>query len=235
MTKSFNKTQIGLAVACALAMGILSGVARAQDKMQDAKDRAFVEDTRATVVKSGFGLCWHSGFGPPPAAGPECDPNYVAYVAPPMVKSAPVPPPQMAALTPPPAPRPVAEKLTLDADTLFDFDKATLRPAGRDTLDGFVSKLRDISPDTIMAIGHADRFGTDRYNQRLSEQRVATVKAYMVSKGVEPGRIYTEGKGETQPVTKAGDCAGPKSAKVIACLQPDRRVDIEVIGTRIVR
>jgi OOP family OmpA-OmpF porin len=235
MTKSFNKTQIGLAVACALAMGILSGVARAQDKMQDAKDRAFVEDTRATVVKSGFGLCWHSGFGPPPAAGPECDPNYVAYVAPPMVKSAPVPPPQMAALTPPPAPRPVAEKLTLDADTLFDFDKATLRPAGRDTLDGFVSKLRDISPDTIMAIGHADRFGTDRYNQRLSEQRVATVKAYMVSKGVEPGRIYTEGKGETQPVTKAGDCAGPKSAKVIACLQPDRRVDIEVIGTKIVR
>jgi OOP family OmpA-OmpF porin len=235
MTKSFNKTQIGLAVACALAMGILSGVARAQDKMQDAKDRAFVEDTRATVVKSGFGLCWHSGFGPPPAAGPECDPNYVAYVAPPVVKSAPVPPPQMAALTPPPAPRPVAEKLTLDADTLFDFDKATLRPAGRDTLDGFVSKLRDISPDTIMAIGHADRFGTDRYNQRLSEQRVATVKAYMVSKGVESGRIYTEGKGETQPVTKAGDCLGPKSAKVIACLQPDRRVEIEVIGTKIVR
>ena len=235
MTKSFNKTQIGLAVACALAMGILSGVARAQDKMQDAKDRAFVEDTRATVVKSGFGLCWHSGFGPPPAAGPECDPNYVAYVAPPVVKSAPVPPPQMAALTPPPAPRPVAEKLTLDADTLFDFDKATLRPAGRDTLDGFVSKLRDISPDTIMAIGHADRIGTDRYNQRLSEQRVATVKAYMVSKGVEAGRVYTEGKGETQPVTKAGDCLGPKSAKVIACLQPDRRVDIEVIGTRIVR
>jgi OOP family OmpA-OmpF porin len=235
MTKSFNKTQIGLAVACALAMGILSGAARAQDKMQDAKDKAFVEDTRTTVVKSGFGLCWHSGFGPPPAAGPECDPNYVAYVAPPVVKSAPVPPPQMAALTPPPAPRPVAEKLTLDADTLFDFDKATLRPAGRDTLDGFVSKLRDISPDTIMAIGHADRFGTDRYNQRLSEQRVATVKAYIVSKGVEPGRVYTEGKGETQPVTKAGDCLGPKSAKVIACLQPDRRVDIEVIGTKIVR
>jgi OOP family OmpA-OmpF porin len=236
MTKSFNKTQIGLAVACALTLGILSGVARAQSAQpQDAKDRAYVEDTRNAVVKSGFGLCWHSGFGPPPASGPECDPNYVAYVAPPVAKAAPVPPPQIAALTPPPAPRPVAEKLTLDADTLFDFDKATLRPAGRDTLDGFVSKLRDISPDTIMAIGHADRFGTERYNQRLSEQRVATVKAYMVSKGVEPGRVYTEGKGKTQPVTKADDCAGPKSAKVIACLQPDRRVDIEVIGTKIDR
>ncbi len=236
MTTSFNKTQIGLAVACALALGVLSGAARAQDARQEtAKDRAYVEDTRATIVKSGFGLCWHTGFGPPPAAGPECDPNYVAYVAPPALKSVPVPPPQIAALTPPPAPRPVAEKLTLDADTLFDFDKATLRPAGRDTLDSFVGKLRDISPETIMTIGHADRFGTDAYNQRLSERRVATVKAYMVSKGVAADRIYTEGKGETQPVTKPGDCLGAKSAKVIACLQPDRRVDIEVIGTKIVR
>jgi OOP family OmpA-OmpF porin len=239
MTKSFNKKQIGLAVVCALSLGILSGAARAQSATaQDAKDRAYVEDSRDQVVKSGFGLCWHSGFGPPPAAGPECDPNYVAYVAPPAPQApmaAPVAPVQVAALPPPPAPRPVAEKLTLDADTLFDFDKATLRPAGRDTLDGFISKLRDIKPETIMAIGHADRFGTDAYNQRLSEQRVATVKAYMVSKGVEANRVYTEGKGETQPVTKAGDCTGPKSAKVIACLQPDRRVDIEVIGTRIER
>ncbi|HEY5293526.1 MAG TPA: OmpA family protein [Burkholderiales bacterium] len=230
MSKSFNKKQIGLAVACALALGILSGAASAQNIN---KDNELVTDSRTAVVKSGFGLCWHSGFGPPPASTPECDPNYVAYVAPPVVKSAPVPPPaQVAALTPPPAATPVAQKLTLDADTLFDFDKATLRPAGRDTLDTFVGNLRDISPETIMAIGHADRIGTERYNQRLSEQRVATVKAYMVSKGVEPGRVYTEGKGETQPVTKAGDCAGPKSAKVIACLQPDRRVDIEVIGTK---
>ena len=98
MTKSFDKKQIGLAVACALALGILSGPARAQDSSpQTAKDRQFVEDTRATVVKSGFGLCWHSGFGPPPAAGPECDPNYVAYVAPPapVMKSVAVPPPAM--------------------------------------------------------------------------------------------------------------------------------------------
>lgn len=239
MSKSFNKKQIGLAVACALALGMLSGAAGAQD----VSGHAFLTDTSPAVVKSGYGLCWHTGFGPPPASSPECDPNYVAYVAPPPVaKSAPVPPPvvrsapaPVAALTPPPAPRPVAEKLTLDADTLFDFDKAALRPEGRDALDSFVGKLKDISPETIMTIGHADRIGTDLYNQRLSEQRVATVKAYMVSKGVEPGRIYTEGKGETQPVTKAGNCLGPKSAKVIACLQPDRRVDIEVIGTKIVR
>lgn len=235
MTKSFNKKQIGLAVACALALGILSGTAGAQ-ALPDVSDKAFLQDTRTAVVKSGTGLCWHTAFGPPPAAGPECDPNYVAYVAPP-AKSVAIPPPQIAALTPPPKPAvmPMAEKLTLDADALFDFDKATLRPAGRDTLDAFISKLRDINPDTIMAIGHADRIGSDSYNQRLSERRVATVKAYMVSKGVDANRVYTEGKGETQPVTKPGDCAGPKSAKVIACLQPDRHVDIEVIGTKIVR
>ena len=114
MIKSFNKKQIGLAVACALALGILSGAAGAQSAMQqDAKDRAYVDDTRDAVVKSGFGLCWHSGFGPPPASGPECDPNYVAYVAPPapVVTPAPVPPPQIAAVQPPavvaaPAPPP---------------------------------------------------------------------------------------------------------------------------------
>jgi len=233
MTKSFNKKHIGLAVACALALGILSGAAQAQNP--DGK--AFLGDSRGATVKSGFGLCWHTGFGPPPASSAECDPNYVAYVAPPpaVTPAAVAPPAKVAVLAPPPAVRPAAEKLTLDADALFDFDKATLRPAGRDALDAFVGKLRDISPETIMTIGHADRFGTERYNQRLSEQRVTTVKAYMVSKGVEAGRIYTEGKGETQPVTKAGDCAGPKSASVIACLQPDRRVDIEVIGTKIVR
>ena len=234
MNKSFSKNQIGLAAACALALGILSGAAQAQNMNPNPDGKAVVRNTAGAPVMNPFGLCWHSSFGPPPAAGPECDPNYVAPVKP-VAAVVPVAPKVVAALTPPPAPKPVAQKLTLDADTLFDFDKATLRPAGRDTLDAFVGKLRDISPETIITMGHADRIGSANYNQRLSERRVASVKAYMVSKGVEPGRIYTEGKGETQPVTKAEDCAGPKSAKVIACLQPDRRVDIEVIGTRIVR
>ena len=247
MTKSFNKKQIGLAAACALALGVLSGAVHAQSaQQQDSKDGAYVGDTRNAVIKSGFGLCWRSTFGPTPWAGPECDPNYVAQVAPPEVMAAPLAPPmveaaplappaQVVVLTPSLAPKPVHEWVNLDADTLFDFDKATLRPAGRDTLDNFVSKLGDISPETIRTTGHTDRFGTEFYNQHLSEQRVATVKAYMVSKGVDASRVNTEGKGETEPVTKAEDCAGPKSAKLIACLQPDRRVDIEVFAARIVR
>jgi OmpA-OmpF porin, OOP family len=228
MTKSFSKNQIGVAVACALALGMLSGTASAQVPAKDAK---YVADTSGLIIMTASGLCVHSGQGPAVPVEP-CDPR--AYVAP-MVSAPVAPPAKVAALAPPAAPKLVGEKLTLDADTLFDFDKATLRPAGRDTLDSFIGKLKDITPETIMTIGHADRIGTDEYNQRLSERRVATVKAYMVSKGVDSGRIYTEGKGEKQPVTKAGDCVGPKSAKVIACLQPDRRVDIEVIGTRITR
>lgn len=123
-------------------------------------------------------------------------------------------------------------KVTLNADTLFDFDKSSLRPEGRTALDNFATQLKDVNPEIITAVGHADRFGTPKYNQRLSEQRVATVKDYLMGKGVAANRIHTEGKGESQPVTKAADCAGPKNSKVIACLQPDRRVELEVIGTR---
>jgi OOP family OmpA-OmpF porin len=130
-------------------------------------------------------------------------------------------------------PKPAAQRVKLNADTLFDFNKSDLRPAGRAALDDFVAKSKDIKPEVIMAVGHADRFGSDSYNQKLSERRAAAVKAYLVSKGIEPNRIQTEGRGETQSLTKAGDCLGAKSAKVIACLQPDRHVDIEVIGTSI--
>ena len=239
MTNTFICKQTGLALACALALSLLSGPASAQ--LNRAEQSGYVHDTRGPVVTSGYGLCWHSGTGPAPIPGVECGGTPVpvaqlvqpapppAYVAP---ARAPVP---VAATTPPPARSPVAEKLTLDADTLFDFDKSVLRPAGRDTLDAFVGKLKDISPETIMAVGHADRLGSEPYNQRLSEQRVEAVKAYLVSKGIEPNRVSTAGRGETQPVTKTGECEGGKSAKTIACLQPDRRVEIEVIGTRINR
>ena len=235
MTKSFTKQNIGLAAAVAMALAILSGTANATDAAQDS---GFVTDARGSVPTSAYGLCWHSSFGPAPISTAECDPNFRPAVQPVAERVEPAPaakPVAVAAMTPaaPPAPVPVAQKVTIDADTLFDFDKAVLRPAGRATLDGFVAKMKDINPEVVMAVGHADRLGSDSYNQRLSEQRVDAVNAYLVSLGIAPNRIHTEGKGESQPVTKAGECEGAKSAKVIACLQPDRRVDIEVVGTRI--
>lgn len=233
MTYSFSKKQIGLAVSCALALGVVTGAARAQS---DAPFPGYASDLSSrTVVKSGFGLCWHAGDGPGPAStNAGCDP---VAVAPPAAKAAkaaePVAQqPVVVAAAVPQTPRPAAERVKLDADMLFDFDKSVLRPAGRQALDDFVAKTKDINPEVITAVGHADRFGSDAYNQRLSEQRVAAVKTYLVSKGIGADRVSTEGRGETQPITKAGECAGAKSAKTIACLQPDRRVDIEVVGTK---
>ena len=88
----------------------------------------------------------------------------------------------------------VTRRVTLDADALFDFDKATLRPAGRAALDEFVASVKTITPETITATGHADRFGSDAYNQRLSERRVQTVKAYLVGQNMDANRIRAVGK-----------------------------------------
>jgi outer membrane protein OmpA-like peptidoglycan-associated protein len=124
------------------------------------------------------------------------------------------------------------EKVWLDADALFDFDAYQLLPGGRAALDDFVSRLKGTTLGMIRAVGHADRLGSEGYNQILSEDRAEAVKAYLVSKGIEPDRVRAEGRGASQPVTKPGECVGGKDAKVIACLQADRRVGIEVAGTR---
>lgn len=225
MKTSFSRKQLGLAAACAVALGIMSGTASAETLPVD--QRAIISGPPQMVWMSGSGLCWHSDFGPPPLPNTPCGPQPVAQiVAPaPVAQAAPAPAPVA-------APEPVIEKVTLNADTLFDFDKAILRPQGRDALDAFVGKLQGVELQTITAVGHTDRIGSSSYNQKLSNERAAAVKDYLVSKGIDSGHVKTEGVGETQPVTKAGECAGGKSKKVIECLQPDRRVDIEVSGTR---
>jgi len=206
----------------------LSASAFAQTPGIDTKGTVgYAIDQRGYVVKSGTGLCWRTGYWTPAMAIEECDPDLVKKAAP-----AAAPAPAAAAPAPAAAPKPAAQKVTLAADALFDFDKAVLRPEGKAKLDKLSGDIKGIKLEVIIAVGHADRFGTDAYNQKLSEKRAEAVKAYLVSKGVEPNRVYTEGKGEKQPITKADQCKGPKSKKVIDCLQPDRRVEIEVIGTR---
>ncbi|MCB1934038.1 MAG: OmpA family protein [Candidatus Accumulibacter sp.] len=205
------------------SIGLFAAVGAAQ--AQTAADRVYVIDARGEVAMSGTGLCWRTGFWTPAAAakdpaGCKCDKDLLPkeVCEPPMAKAA--------------TPKPSGDKVTVAADALFDFNKATLRPAGKAKLDEVVAMSRQIKLEVIIAVGHTDRFGSDAYNQKLSERRAASVKSYLVSKGVEANRVYTEGKGEKQPVTQPGQCPGGPTKKVIACLQPDRRVDIELIGTK---
>ena len=148
-----------------------------------------------------------------PAPAPAPAPAPMAAPAP-----APKAPPKEAA-----KPKPVAEKVTFAADVFFDFDKSVIKPDGKSKLDDLSNKIRGINLEVVIAIGHADSIGSDAYNQKLSVRRAESVKAYLVSKGVEPNRIYTEGKGEKQPV--ASNKTNDGRAK-------NRRVEIEVIGTR---
>ena len=113
--------------------------------------------------------------------------------------------------------------MTYAADAFFDFDKSVLKPEGKAKLDDLVGKVKDINLEVVIAVGHTDSVGSDAYNQKLSVRRSEAVKAYLVSKGIEKNRVYTEGKGEKQPVadnkTKEGQAK-------------NRRVEIEVVGTR---
>jgi OOP family OmpA-OmpF porin len=204
----------------------LSVSALAQTPGIDTKGTVgYVIDQRGFVVKSGAGLCWRTGYWTPAMAIEECDPDLVKKAEPMATRA--VTPAVIAA-----APKPAAQKVTLAADALFDFNKATLRAEGQAKLDKLAGDVKNIKLEVIIAVGHADRFGTDAYNQKLSEKRAEAVKAYLVSKGIEPNRVYTEGKGKKQPITKPDQCKGAKSKKTIDCLQPDRRVEIEVIGTK---
>lgn len=219
----------GLLMATAIALSAAAPHVAAQN----TDTSAYVKDASGEIVKSGFNLCWHTGYWTPAMATCACDADIAQACTAPAPKAAVVPPPPPLASAPAPrAVTPVRQKVTLKADTLFDFDKSVLRPEGRRELDDLVEKLKMIDIDSIIDIGHADRFGSDAYNRKLSLRRAESVKAYLVSKGVPANRIFTDGKGETQPVTKPGECKGPATKKVIACLQPDRRVEIEVIGTQ---
>ena len=216
-----NIAKKSLLVALLAGIGFGATVAQAQE-------RVYVIDQRDVVALSGFGLCWRTGYWTPAAAakdpaGCQCDKDLL----PKEVCEPPAPAAPVAAM-----PKPAAEKITVAADALFDFNKATLRPAGKAKLDELVSKAAAIKLEVILVVGHTDRIGSDSYNQKLSEKRAAAVKEYLVAKGIEANRVYTEGKGEKQPVT--GDkCKGNAPTKaLIECLQPDRRADIEIIGTK---
>jgi len=179
--------------------------------------------TGELVWKNGTNeLCWRDANWTPATAAKGCDGAIVPAAAP-AAAPAPAPAAAPAAAAPAPAPAPAATKVTYAADAFFDFDKAVLKPEGKAKLDDLASKVGGINLEVVIAVGHTDSTGAAKYNQALSVRRAEAVKAYLVSKGIESNRIYTEGKGLTQPV--ADNATREGRAK-------NRRVEVEVVGTR---
>ena len=261
-----------------IALAVASAFVQAADKPPSG----YLADSNHDVVRSGTGLCWHTGTWTPadatvvgcdnflaPAPAPAAKPSEpaapvvaappvaapaveapapavaeapaavdaapAAMEAPAVVEAPPAPPappvvveapPAPAAAAPakpaaPVAPAPTAVKVTFETDTLFAFDKSVLQPAGKAKLEDLVSKLQGTDIEVIVATGHTDSTGTDAYNQKLSMRRANAVKAFLVSKGLPAERVFTEGKGEKQPV------ASNKTAEGRA---KNRRVEVEVVG-----
>lgn len=215
--KKFNKVAV-LFASAALAAPLSSALAqgRSVDNWRNVDGITWKNGTNE--------LCWRDGFWTPATAAENCD----GALKPAAPAAAPVAPAPAPVVVPPPAPAPVvvaptSEKVTYSADAFFDVDKSVLKPAAKSKLDELVAKTKDMNLEVIIAVGHTDSDGSDAYNQKLSVRRAEAVKAYLVSAGIEKSRVYTEGKGEKQPVADNKTREG--KAK-------NRRVEIEVVGTR---
>jgi OOP family OmpA-OmpF porin len=227
-------------MALLLAAAAITSVAGAQTRVTaaDGGNRVdnWVNAAGDAVWKNGQDLCWRDANWTPATAAKGCDGALVPPPAPAPRAAAPAPAPAPApraaapAPAPAPAPRaapapqpPAATKVTYASDAFFDFNKAVVKPEGKAKLDDLVGKVKGVNLEVIIAVGHTDAVGADAVNQALSVKRAEAVKAYLVSKGIEKNRVYTEGKGEKQPV------ADNKTAEGRA---KNRRVEIEVVGTR---
>ena len=196
--------------AASAVVAVSASAQTAQDYMAKKPYSAYLQDQRGVISRNATDLCWHTGYWTPADSVPGCDG--------PLAKPAAAPAKAVAA-----APVATAEKVTFAADAFFDFDKYALKPEGKSSLDGLVANIKNLDVEVIVAVGHTDSIGTDAYNQKLSERRANAVKEYLVSKGVDPKKIYTEGKGKRQPVADNRTKEG--RAK-------NRRVEIEVVANR---
>jgi len=221
-----TKTRLMLATVFAAIASGATGVANAQSKQGYWTQPAGGD----AVWKNATGLCWRAGYWTPAMAIAECDPDLVPKPAP-----APAPVPVAPPPAPKPAPAPAAapakpKVLRITSTELFDFNKSALTDPAKSLLDTeVVAKLGGFATIQFINVnGHTDRISSAQYNQKLSEKRADAVKAYLVSKGVDGSKIETYGFGKTMPVKSCPDQKDRKA--LIACLEPNRRVEVEVQG-----
>ncbi len=218
--------KVGVGVQYAITPAVLLRVEGERYRIDDAMG------SNGRVNLFSAGLVFPFGGGRKPVAYVASTPAYVAPaptpVAPPPETIAPVAAAPVAPLPP------QRQRVSFSAESLFAFDRAVILPDGKLALDKFANDIRGTRFDTITVEGHTDRLGSTAYNQKLSESRAGAVKDYLVTSGqLDGSKIAAVGKSESVPVTKPDDCKGnAPSKRLIACLQPDRRVDVEVVGTR---
>lgn len=221
--------------ALAMASFTLTGIASADE----ATKEGYMTDNRGNVVKSGAGLCWHTGYWAPAMAIEECDPDQAKKNKPKMAETRTPAPAPAEARAPAAAPAPAIQAkavyapYTLHADTLFGFDKSDMDADGKKELnDEIVSQMKEYSQNGIVLVtGYTDRIGTDAYNQKLSQRRADAVKDYLVSQGIASNRIETAAKGESDPLVSCDNVKGKVSGKnkeLVKCLQPNRREVVEI-------
>lgn len=185
----------------------------------------YVYDTRAMVVRDSFGNCVRTTRWSAENAVPECDPDLFKKAAAPVVVAAPASD-QPVAKAAPAITKLAPISMALSADEAFDSSKAELKPAAKRRLSEFAQQLSAVKYGQLAVVGHADRTGSNKLNQPLSERRANAVHNYLVSVGIPADKMATRGVGSSQPVTGKNDCAKLKSKKLQACLAPDRRVEI---------
>jgi OmpA-OmpF porin, OOP family len=221
------------ALAAASLTLTLVGVASADSISKEG----YLIDSRGNLVRSGNGLCWRTGYWSPAMAIVECDPELVKKETPKEeVKPPPPPPPPPPAPPPPPEVVPEAPAflpISLQAETLFDFDKSVIHDAGKKKLNIEVVAKMNENPqvEEILVTGHTDRIGIDAYNRKLSQRRADAVKSYLIGQGIDGKRIKTAAKGGENPIASCSSVKGKassKNKKLVECLRPNRRVVVEI-------